>query len=201
MHHWFDDSWVWSLLAVAALVVAGLLALLIWLRLTATRRHTLSTLRNISDRFLHHIVLPDGVDGHIGIDALVLRDGRLYVLMLRDAEGAIFGAEKMDQWTAISRDQRFNFRNPLYVIHDQVLALRALAPEIEIEPRIIFTQHASFPKGRPDGVELLAEFAKTLHRSKKFKVPELGEQLSALWMKLRETAGVPEGKETLSLKA
>jgi hypothetical protein len=199
MPHWIYDSWFWLLVGASAILIAGLMALFMWLRLTASRRHTLSTLRHISDRFLHHIVLPDGIGGHIGIDALVLRDGKLYMLMLRDAEGAIFGAEKMDQWTAIGRDQRFNFRNPLYAIHDQVLALRALVPEIEIESRIIFTRHASFPKGRPDGVELLEEFAKPLRRPKKTPAPELDERLETLWTHLRNTAGVPVGKETLTL--
>ncbi len=180
MHRWFDDSWLWLLVAATAILIAGLITLFIWLRMTASRRHTLSTLRNISDRLLHHIVLPDGIGGHIAIDALVLRDCKLYVLMLRDAEGAIFGAEKMDQWTAISRYRRFNFRNPLYVMHDQVLALRALVPEVEIVARIIFTRHASFPKGRPDDVELLEEFAKPLRRPKKIPVTELDTRLETL---------------------
>lgn len=197
MHRLFDDSWFWLLVALAALVIAGLISFLIWMRSSASQRHTLSTLRHISDRLLHHIILPDGVGGHIAIDALVLRDRKLYLLMLRDAEGAIFGAEKMDQWAAISRDRRYNFRNPLYGIHDQVLALRALALEIEIVPRIIFTRHASFPKGRPDGVELLDEFAKPLRRPKKCLVPELEPKFEIIWTNLREAAGVPQGKETL----
>jgi Nuclease-related domain len=199
MPHWFYDSWFWLLVAASAILIAVLIALFMWLRLTASRRHTLATLRHISDRLLHHIVLPDGVGGHIAIDALVLRDRKLYLLMLRDAEGAIFGAEKMDQWAAISRDQRYNFRNPLYGIQDQVMALRALVPEIKIVPRIIFTRHASFPKGRPDGVELLEEFAKPLRRPKKTPVTELDERLETLWTHLRNTAGVPAGKETLTL--
>lgn len=199
MPHWFYDSWFWLLVAAAAILIAGLIALFMWRRLTASRRHTLSTLRHIADRFLHHIVLPDGVGGHIAIDALVLRDRKLYLLMLRDAEGAIFGAEKMDQWAAISHDRRYSFRNPMYGIHDQVMALRALVPEIEIVPRIIFTRRASFPKGRPDAVELLEEFAKPLRRPKKTPAPELDERLETLWTHLRNTAGVPAGKETLTL--
>ncbi len=199
MHRWFDDGWFWLLVAVAAFLIAGLMALFIWLRLTASRRRMLATLRNISDRLLYNVVLPDGVGGHIGIDALLLRDGRVYVLILRDAEGAIFGAEKMDQWTAISRHRRFNFRNPLYLMQNQTLAIRALVPELTIEPRIIFTRHARFPKGRPEGVELLAEFAKPLRRPEKTPEPELDVQLEIIWSHLREAAGVPQGKETLAL--
>ncbi|HVC28131.1 MAG TPA: NERD domain-containing protein [Gammaproteobacteria bacterium] len=199
MHRWYDDSWLWLLVTLAGLSIAALIVLFIWLRQTASRRHTLAILRNISDRLLYHIVLPDGVGGQIGIDALVLRDGKLYLLMLRDAEGAIFGAEKMDQWAAISSYRRFSFRNPLYVMQDQVLALRALVPEIQIEPRIIFTRHARFPKGRPEMVELLEEFAKPLRRPKKTPVPELDARSETMWTHLRNTSGVPTGKETLTL--
>ena len=199
MHRWCDDSWLWLLVALAALLIAGLITLLIWLRLTTVRRRTLSTLRNISDRLLHNVVLPDGVGGHIGVDALLLRDGKLYVLMLRDVEGAIFGAENMDQWVAIIHYRRFSFRNPLHLIRDQTLALRTLVPELTIMPRIIFTRHARFPKGRPDGVELLEEFAKPLRRPEKAPIPELEAQLEIIWTNLREAAGVLPGKETPAL--
>ena len=201
MHRWFDDSWFWLPAAFAVCLITGLMALFIWRRLTASCRHTLATLRNISDRLLHNVVLPDGVGSHIGIDALLLRDGKLYVLILRDAEGAIFGAEKMDQWAAISRHRRFNFRNPLHLMQDQTLAIRALVPELTIEPRIIFTRHARFPKGRPEGVELLEEFAKPLRRPKKTPEPELDVQLEIIWSHLCEAAGVPQGKETLALSS
>ena len=201
MHRWFSDSWFWLLVALTAFLIAGLMVLFIWLRLTAPRRRMLATLRNISDRLLHNVVLPDGIGGHIGIDALLLRDGRLYVLILRDAEGAIFGAEKMDQWTAISRHRRFNFRNPLHLMQNQTLAIRTLVPGLTIEPRIIFTRHAHFPKGRPEGVELLAEFAKPLRRPKKTPEPELDVQLEIIWSHLCEAAGVPQGKETLALSS
>lgn len=193
------ESWFWLLVVLAVAMTAGLVALFIWRHLTASHRHTLATLRNISDRLLYDVVLPDGVGGHIGVDALILRGNKLYVLMLRDAEGAIFGAEKMDQWTAISHHRRFNFRNPIYLMQDQTLALRALVPELTIEPRIVFTRHARFPKGRPDGVELLEEFAKPLRRPKKVLPAELDAKLEITWTHLREAAGVPLGKETLLL--
>ncbi|HVA55550.1 MAG TPA: NERD domain-containing protein [Gammaproteobacteria bacterium] len=198
MHRWFYDSWLW-LLALAALLIAGLITVFIWLRLTTARRRTLAILRNISDRLLHNVVLPDGVGGHIGVDALLLRDGKLYVLMLRDAEGAIFGAENMDQWAAISHYRRFNFRNPLHLIRDQTLAVRTLVPELTIVPRIIFTRHARFPKGRPDGVELLEEFAKPLRRPEKVPISELEARFEIIWTNLREAAGVLPGKETSAL--
>ena len=174
---------------------AALIALSVWLRLTSTRRRTLSTLRNIADRLLRDVVLPDGVGGHIAVDALLLRDGQLYVLSLFNVEGAIFGGEQMDQWIAMSPHRRFSFRNPLHLMQDRVLALRALAPELTIAPRILFTGRGHFPKGRPKGVEKLVEFAQPLHRQKQALPPVLDAQLEAIWTRLRETAGVPPGKE------
>ena len=196
MHRWLDEMWLWLSMSVTAVVLAMLAAFIIWRRMSSGQRRIFAIFRNISDRWLHHVVLPDGVGGQIAIDVLLLRDSKLYLLMLRDADGAIFGAEKMDLWTSIGRHRRFNFRNPMYLLQDQVLALRALAPELIIVPRVIFTRHARFPKGRPECVELLEEFAKLLRRTKKIPIPVLEAQLEIIWTQLCETAGVPLGKET-----
>ncbi|MDE2235999.1 MAG: hypothetical protein KGL13_02980 [Gammaproteobacteria bacterium] len=188
--------WFWLLLSLAAALIVMLAALIVWRRMSSGQRRIFAIFRNISDRWLHHVVLPDGVGGQIAIDVLLLRDNKLYLLMLRDADGAIFAAEKMDQWTAIGRHRRFNFRNPMYLLQDQVLALRALVPELIIVPRIIFVRHARFPKGRPDCVELLEEFVKPLSRPKNTAVTPLDARLEIIWTNLQETAGVPLGKET-----
>jgi hypothetical protein len=156
-------------------------------------------LRNVADRLLRNVVLPDGVGGHIGVDVLLLRDNRLYVLAMLHAEGAIFGGDKMDQWTIMGRHKRFIFRNPLHLMQDRMLALRALVPELTLVPRIVFTGHGHFPKGRPEDVELLTEFAAPLRRPRKFKAPALEPKLEEIWTRLREAAGVPSGQEVPAL--
>lgn len=197
MYHsaWYHSWLLWLLAGVAVCLMAALVGFFVWRRMTAARRQTLATLRNIADRLLRNVVLPDGVGGHVAADAIMLRDSRLYVLAIHDVEGAIFGSEKMDQWTTMGRHQRFTFRNPLRLMHDRVLALHTLVPELTIVPRILFTARGHFPKGRPGGVELLEEFAAPLRRPKKTAPPLLDARLEAVWTRLRDMAGVPPGKE------
>jgi hypothetical protein len=194
MHPWYENWLLWLIIAIAICLLASATAVLIWLRFTATRRRTLGALRNIADRLLRDVVLPDGVGGHIGIGALLLRDNRLYLLLLRHADGAIFAGDKMDQWSVVGR-QRFVFRNPLHALQDCTIAVRALAPEFAVVPRVLFTGHGHFPKGRPENVELFEEFVRPLRRKKKNTVA-LDTRLDAAWTRLCDAAGVPPGRET-----
>lgn len=192
---WYDSWLFWTLVATAVIVVLALSALAIWLRVTAVRRHVTHTLRNLADRLIRDVIIPDGVGGFVPVDALVLRDRKLYVLDIRDVEGAIFGSEKMDIWTAMGRRRRYQFNNPIRPMHDRVAAVKYLVPGIEVIPRILFTSRGHFPKGRPDGVQLLEEFAQPLLRAKRKGSVEIAEDMQALWVQVCETANVLPGKE------
>lgn len=194
---WYGSWLFWCLVGGGATVAGIGMGIGVWLRVTATRRHLLHTLREISDRLMRDVLLPDGVGGFVPVDALLLRDNRLYVLDIYDLEGAIFGAEKMDVWTAMGR-RRYQFKNPLRPMHDQLAAVKLVSPELAIQPRILFTSRGHFPKGRPDGVQLLEEFAQPLLRStKKPKGPvPIKVETEIGWEKLCDAANVPPGRET-----
>lgn len=198
MHPWYASWLLWLAIAVLACLLAAVIALFIRLRLTAARRNMLGTLRNIADRLMRDVVLPDGVGGHIGVDALLLRDGKLYLLLLRHADGAVFAGSKMDQWSAVGR-RRFVFRNPLHALQDRSIALRALTPELNIVPRVLFTGKCHFPKGCPPEVELFEGFARPLRRKKKPAVA-LDAKLKAAWTKLCTAAGVHADEELPAVK-
>src|SRR5690242_8817918 len=194
-HAWYDNWLVWTAAGSTLLVLAAILGLLAWLRLTAVQRGVTRTLRNISDRLVRDVMLPDGIGGFVAVDALVLRDQRLYVLDIRDVEGAVFGSEKMDVWTAMGRRRRYQFNNPIRPMHDRVTAVKLLVPGCDAVPRILFTSRGHFPKGRPDGVQLLEEFAQPLLRAKQKGQVELSAELQAAWASLCEAANVQPGRE------
>ena len=194
-HAWYDNWLVWITAGGALIVLVAILGLLAWLRLTAVQRGVTRTLRNISDRLVRDVMLPDGIGGFVAVDALVLRDQRLYVLDIRDVEGAVFGSEKMDVWTAMGRRRRYQFNNPIRPMHDRVTAVKLLVPGCDAVPRILFTSRGHFPKGRPDGVQLLEEFAQPLLRAKQKGQVELSAELQAAWASLCEAANVQPGRE------
>jgi hypothetical protein len=118
-------------------------------------------------------------------------------LDIRDVEGAVFGAEKMDIWTAMGRRRRYQFNNPIRPMHDRVTAVRELVPELESVPRILFTSRGHFPKGRPDGVQLLEEFAQPLLRDRKTAATVIVDAgAEAAWLKLCAAAQVLPDKST-----
>ncbi|MGE5624299.1 MAG: NERD domain-containing protein [Bacillota bacterium] len=195
MHAWYDSWLVWSLTAAAALVTLAALSLALWLRITAVQRGVTRTLRNVADRLVRDVIIPDGVGGYVPVDALMLRDRKLYVLDIRDVEGAVFASEKMDVWTAMGRRRRYQFNNPIRPMHDRVAAVKYLVPDADVISRILFTSRGHFPKGRPDGVQLLEEFAQPLLRLKQKEAGTISEESRALWDKICEAANVPPGKE------
>lgn len=185
------NNWLlWGLagLCLALLILLGVLVT--WRRMTTMERRTRKLLANIADRLLRDVSIPDGMGGWVVIDAIILRDGNIHVLDLRDLDGAIFGAEKMDLWTIIGRHWRSQFQNPLRFMQDRVLAIRALLPELRVSGHVLFSSRAQFPKGRPDGVQFLEEFSQPLARPKS-KIPvELDALTESLWQRLCDASEI-----------
>ena len=90
---------------------------------------------------------------------------RCGVEFLRDVAGNIFGGDQMSEWTVMQRAHRFTFVNPQTGLYDRIAAVRALAPELPVEGRIVFTPRGRFPKGLPRHTLMLeslpAEFPNT----------------------------------------
>ncbi|HEY3858969.1 MAG TPA: nuclease-related domain-containing protein [Gammaproteobacteria bacterium] len=197
-HAWYDNWLLWTGAGALALGAVGGATALVWLRVTAMRREVDRTLRAISDRLVRDVVVPDGIGGFVPVDALLLRDHKLYVLDIRDVEGAVFASEKMDIWTAMGR-KRYQFNNPIRPMHDRIAAIKYLVPGVDVLPRILFTSRGHFPKGRPDGVQLLEEFAQPLLRAKPKKPIELDADWHNRWIQVCEAASVLPGKERPAL--
>jgi hypothetical protein len=80
----------------------------------------------------------------------------LLVVDFRDAAGIVFGGEHMREWTVMNGNERSTFLNPLETLYDRVAAVKALAGDVPVEGRVVFTERATFPKGRPPHVLRLA---------------------------------------------
>jgi len=111
---------------------------------------------------IEHMVIPDGDGGEIQIDHLVLTAQGLLIIDVKDAIGAVFGSDKMLEWTVIAEDRRYTFANPQPALYDRIAAVRQIVRQVPVAGRILFLDGASFTKGVPDLVttldELLDEF-------------------------------------------
>ncbi|MBV8741835.1 MAG: NERD domain-containing protein [Sinobacteraceae bacterium] len=139
----------WGLIAAAA--VFGFLAAWLWrwyrqYRLRAALRTAVTAAG--SDHLVDMLV-PDGMGGGFHVDFLLLTTRGILVIDLRDVQGNIFGGDQMADWPVMAGPRRTTFTNPQSALYDRIAAVRAVAGDVPVEGRIVFTRRGKFPKGLP----------------------------------------------------
>ena len=146
------------------LLAVALVLLVVWL--VYRRRAGGDRLKRVLDEIgfdrLDGLVVPNSDEGEIQIDSLLLTSQGLLILHIKDAQGAVFGGDKMQDWTVISKDRRYTFSNPQPALYDRIAAVRNIVRQVPVEGRVLFLDGAEFAKGVPSMVcnldELIAEF-------------------------------------------
>jgi hypothetical protein len=150
--------------AAGFLPVLLLLLLVVWLvyRRRMAGDHLQRVLKDIGFARVEGLLVPDSDDGEIQIDYLLLTSQGLLILHIKDVEGVVFGGDKMQDWTVISKDRRFTFSNPQPALYDRIAAVRQIVRQVPVEGRVLFLDGAEFTKGVPSMVctldELLEQF-------------------------------------------
>ena len=144
------------------LPVVLLLLLWLWYRSKRGGGRLQKVLSEISHDRIDGLLIPNGDDGEIQIDHLLLTSQGLLIVDIKDVVGTVFGSDKMQEWTVISEDRRFTFSNPQPALYDRIAAVRHIVRQVPVAGRIVFLDGAEFTKGVPDLVagidELQAEF-------------------------------------------
>ncbi len=160
-----------------ALPLLLIVLLLIWLVVRGRKgrdRSLAHVLDKIAFKRIEHIVIPDGDEGEIHIDHLALTAQGLLVIDVKDVTGAVFGSDKMQDWTVIAKDRRFTFANPQPALYDRIAAVRQIVRQVPVAGRIVFLDGASFTKGIPGLVttldELMDEFEEMDSATAKVKI-------------------------------
>lgn len=149
------------------LLPAVLVLLVVWLIYRRSRRgdHLQQVLNEIGYQRIDGLIVPNGDDGEIQIDYLLLTSQGILILHIKDAQGVVFGSDKMQDWTVISEDHRYTFSNPQPALYDRIAAVRQIVRQVPVAGRVLFLDGAEFTKGVPDMVcgldELLAEFGES----------------------------------------
>ncbi|MGH8142392.1 MAG: nuclease-related domain-containing protein [Steroidobacteraceae bacterium] len=136
-------------LVLAAVAIALLVLLWRWHRRTRMRAARTLAVTSCGFDHLRDVLVPDGQGGVLHVDFLLLTARGVVVIDLRDIAGNIFGGDQMNAWTVMHRSQRYTFVNPQTGLYDRIAAVRALAQELPVEGRIVFTGRGRFPKGLP----------------------------------------------------
>ncbi|MFQ6005922.1 MAG: nuclease-related domain-containing protein [Woeseia sp.] len=95
------------------------------------------------------LLIPSADEGEIQIDHLLLTSEGLLIVDIKDVNGAVFGSDKMQDWTVISDDHRFTIANPQHALYDRIAAVRQIVRQVPVTGRILFLDDAEFTKGMP----------------------------------------------------
>ena len=181
---------VWQGLLLAFFL--GLALFIAWPPLQKIRahyylQHLISRLGSAS---LRHVSLLDGADVPLFIEYLILQPDGLLLLSVKPYRGNIFAAEKIENWTQVIRHHSFKFANPLHELELNLQALRGIASKVNIRGLVVFTQGASFPKGKPKSV---CSFDELKQMAKKPDTREVPEILRQSWQQLLD--GIQQDKK------
>jgi hypothetical protein len=142
-------------IVIAVLLLAGgILGYRQWRRSRA-RRQRLQQVSAAAFDMVQDVLVPDGSEGHLHVDFLLLTAAGIVVVDLRDVPGMIFGSESMDEWTAMDGTRRVTFVNPLGPLYDRMAAVKLAAGKVPVDGRVVFSASGRFPKGRPPRVTSL----------------------------------------------
>ena len=136
-------------LVASVLLASVLVYVLRAIRRRRERRRLHETIISIGVDHLQDVLMPDGMDGSVHIDYLLLTSRGIVVIDLRDVKGNIFGGDQMTDWTVMSGASRTTFHNPQHALYDRVAAVKQAAGDVPVEGRVLFTRRGKFPKGLP----------------------------------------------------
>jgi len=170
----------------------GLLVLLLVAWLVYRRRmagdHLQRVLKDIAFARIEGLVVPDSDEGEIQIDYLLLTSQGLLILHIKDVEGVVFGSDKMQDWTVISKDRRFTFSNPQPALYDRIAAVRQIVRQVPVEGRVLFLDGAEFTKGVPSMVCTLDELHEQFGEKDKAAAQRKIEAFKPHWELLQKHA-------------
>ena len=140
--------WMWIVAGVVGLGVATY-AIVRHVQFLRARRAIDNVIGSVAFDLLKNVLLPAGPGELVHLNYLLLTQRGLLVVDLFDMPGMIFAGEKMENWSVFGPKRHYTLPNPLPMLYDRIAAVRALAGDVRVDGRIVFSMRGEFPKGRP----------------------------------------------------
>jgi hypothetical protein len=185
------DTMFYVFEAIAVLVLLGAI-FFIWKQVNKGQhqRHVQKVIESLGLKYLHNVMLPDGVDGLVFIDYLLLTPSGFIVLDVDDVEGHLFGGETVDQWSQVVNNKTYKFTNPLYANQqkcqaviwniDQLSDANDEKADWQTQGWVAFTSAGNFPKGIPKQVSMIDGLKENLGDLISLEQP-VSEALNKTW--------------------
>lgn len=174
--------------AIIALIGTGVVLILLLGWLVWRRRggpELKQALEAVAIERLEHVLVPDGMGGHIQVEHLLLTGQGLVVIDAKTFAGTIFASERMAEWTVIGKQGRYTFPNPLGTLYDRVAALRQLVRDVPVAGHVLFAGGADFSKGRPRDVLSATELVERYRRPEKEDLERLLVAFAPHWDRVK----------------
>jgi hypothetical protein len=159
-----------AVLTASILLFAVLVGVLLWWLIPLLKRKLANwrignQVKKLGDKMLSNVRLPDGIDGELFIDYLVLSGNKVIVIDVKRYDGLIYGGENLAVWTQVVNRRNYQFTNPLHQMRNNVVAVRAMIPDMEVEGAVLFAGRSYFPKRVPEGVLRLEDISGRAQKS------------------------------------
>ena len=115
---------------------AAVINLWAWYARRRARRLRRARIVAMSIDHVQDMLVPDGAGGDFHLDYLLWTPLGLLLLDLREMRGHVFGGDHLAEWTVMDGVRRTTFPNPQESLYDRLAALRALAPEFQVDGQI-----------------------------------------------------------------
>ncbi|MCW8908126.1 MAG: NERD domain-containing protein [Sedimenticola sp.] len=158
-----QNLWLLSVVFLAVLLLLGLLFRRSIGQVLAEYRIRQAVSR-LGKRMHRDLLVPDGLDGYVAADYVVLTHKGILVVKVNHFDGNIFGGRDTDQWSQVTRGASHRFDNPLHEIQLICATLRSQVPNTPISGIVLFAGDCRFPKDKPPGACLLEELPKKPRR-------------------------------------
>lgn len=121
-------------------------------------------IRHLALDTCHDFVLPDGVEGYVHIEYVLLRPEGLYVIDRLEGAGRLIAGDRLPEWSLMGKRRRFTFPNPLHLLDRKSAAVRLLAGRVPIHGLVVLADGLVVPRAQPERVASLPELGQQLHR-------------------------------------
>ena len=138
--------------------------------------------------YLRNVLVPDGNGGDYHLDFVLLTSRGVVIIDLRDISGNVFGGDQMTEWTLMDGERRSTFVNPQSGLYDRIASVKAIAIDIPIEGRIVFTKRAKFPKGLPRFTVMLESVAAEFPKLGAAELETAVAKYRPGWQRIKEAA-------------
>lgn len=163
----------------------GVLLQKAWIKEYLSERRLNKLLNNLGVKSMHNIIIPDGMDGNIFVEHLILTPHEILLLVVKRYRGLIFAADTIHKWTQVVGQKSYKFENPLHYLENDVLALSAYVKKSKVVSKVLFINGSEFPKGKPVNIISTSDL-KMLQQE--YAGKDISDDLLADWKRLEDLA-------------